>query len=66
MKNSVGNPQKFIRKLNKHQTEQCRYLANLSDLFLAKCFYGDSAEEGQIFQGKCTEIVHKLNKQQIE
>jgi len=39
-------------ELNKQQTEQCRHLANLSELFLVKSFYGDNAEEGRKFQGK--------------
>jgi len=46
------NPQKFMHKLNKQQTERWRHLANLSKLFLPKSFHADNVTEGRKFSGK--------------
>jgi len=39
------NPQKFTHKLNKQQIEQWHHLANLSELFLPKSFYGNNVTD---------------------
>jgi len=45
VKKSNKNAQKFIHELNKQQIELWRHPANLSELFLAENFDGDSFED---------------------
>jgi len=43
-----------MNKLNKQQIERWHHLANLSELFLPKSFYGDNVTEDRKFQGQNT------------